>query len=293
MSCPDWPSLVERRDQDSEGELLWGRALLHLDDCDRCRGAAYAAEPALVFRRLPALETTSDDVEAMKRAVGALRRAQPIVEPGALAERRSSRRAPALRMRAAATVAVVAGAALLWGVLGREATDPVTVAGPGSEEVRRGLNDDLFADSEPRELRFEIRVLRASKHELAGPTLAASDLPPDLAEELASVIRYEHYQVLAQAGVDSAEGETTSAPLGDGFEVSFKAGSVEGGGHILVDDFTIEKKAIVKGRQDDQPQPVLKAPLELELDEPFTLFVGNLNDEDLLVVAVTCRSASR
>jgi hypothetical protein len=290
MSCPDWPHLVAHRDQDSEGELLWGRALTHLDDCGLCRAAAYAAEPALVFRRLPALPTTSADLVAMKQAVGALRRARPMVEPGARARRRSTLSASSVRLRAAAMVAVVAGAALLWGVLGREAT------GPGTVEPRRGLPEELLttAEAPTDDLRFEIRVLRASKHALAGPGLAESDLPPELVEELNSVIRYEHYQVVAQAVVDAALGEVTSSALGDGFDVSLKAGAVEGGKRVLVEDFTIEKKAIVKGRQDGGAKPVLRAPLELELDEPFTLFVGNLNDEDLLVVAVTCRrSAAR
>ena len=50
MSCPDWRSLSERRDDEPEA---WGKALAHLDGCDGCHDDALAAEPTLLFRRLP------------------------------------------------------------------------------------------------------------------------------------------------------------------------------------------------------------------------------------------------
>ena len=71
MSCPDWPSLVRRRDRVPE---VWDAALEHFDGCSRCRDAALAAEPTLLFRRLPAPAPRGDEIATMKEAVAALRR---------------------------------------------------------------------------------------------------------------------------------------------------------------------------------------------------------------------------
>ena len=71
MSCPDWRLLSERRDRQPD---VWDAALHHLDGCTRCRDAALAVEPTLLFRRLPAPVVPASEVAAMKQAVAALRR---------------------------------------------------------------------------------------------------------------------------------------------------------------------------------------------------------------------------
>jgi hypothetical protein len=103
-SCPDWRSLVARREREPEA---WERALAHLDDCHRCGEEALAAEPTLLFRRLPRPAVGNADVESMKRAVANLRRTEPLQHP--------PRRPPATALRAAAVAALLLAAGLLRG----------------------------------------------------------------------------------------------------------------------------------------------------------------------------------
>ncbi len=109
MSCLDWQSLVRRRDRAPEA---WDAALEHFDGCPHCRDAALAAEPTLLFRRLPAPAPRGDEIATMKEAVAALcRNSQPGSRPlrGAL---------PSTWMRAAAVAAVLATGAMLQGAVG-------------------------------------------------------------------------------------------------------------------------------------------------------------------------------
>lgn len=89
MSCPDWQTLAAWRDDPQADEPAeWREALAHLDrGCARCRRAAIAADPTLVFRRLavvaaaapatgPAQEAS--EAEAMRRAVAAMRAASRV-----------------------------------------------------------------------------------------------------------------------------------------------------------------------------------------------------------------------
>jgi hypothetical protein len=93
--CPDWTSLVALRERAERAEpnepnepneeaaaepAAWAAALEHLDACPLCRRQAVAADPLLVFRRLPGVELTAagEDAEAesMIQAVAAMRTAK-------------------------------------------------------------------------------------------------------------------------------------------------------------------------------------------------------------------------
>jgi hypothetical protein len=83
-ACPDWNALVALRDRADLAGLEaepaeWAAALTHLDGCPRCRRQAMAADPLLVFRRLPGAERPaaeeSAEAEAMVQAVSAMRAA--------------------------------------------------------------------------------------------------------------------------------------------------------------------------------------------------------------------------
>jgi hypothetical protein len=125
VSCPDWNALAARRDDG------WAAAVEHFDTCILCRREALAADPLLVFRRLPVAELApaeeAAEVEAVRQAVAAMR----------TAERLEVRRHFSGWRRWAAA-AVLAGAAL---AVGRDrapapepatpAAAPVSVAAPG------------------------------------------------------------------------------------------------------------------------------------------------------------------
>lgn len=91
MTCPDWKRLARQREATespfsrdaapgSPAEREWQEALAHLDSgCPRCRREALAADPLLVFRRLPALEMSEEreeaEIDSMRLAVAAMRTA--------------------------------------------------------------------------------------------------------------------------------------------------------------------------------------------------------------------------
>lgn len=85
MSCPNWSALAAhrndprrfRRETEPEG---WPEALAHFDSsCSACRRQALAADPTLVFRRMPVAELSPaqemDEVAAVRQAVAAMRTA--------------------------------------------------------------------------------------------------------------------------------------------------------------------------------------------------------------------------
>lgn len=141
MSCYDWRRLVahrfSRQDLEPPG---WDGALAHLDGCPRCREEALAADPTLLFRHLPAVEATADEVEAMRQGVALLRRSAAL-------ERR--RTAGQVWVRRAALLAFLLGVlALLPGGAreGREgfaSPEAMTAAAPSSQPQGAGSFERL------------------------------------------------------------------------------------------------------------------------------------------------------
>lgn len=83
MSCPDWRALAAARGSDSAVDLpAWVEARRHAAECPHCRSAAFAAEPLLLFDRLPERTVTPDEIADMQAAVGALVRASRIGRGG-------------------------------------------------------------------------------------------------------------------------------------------------------------------------------------------------------------------
>jgi hypothetical protein len=80
VSCPDWKALAAARESAEAEPAEWTEAMAHFDACPRCRREAVAADPLLVFRRLPAMEMPAGDelaeAEAMRQAVSAMRTAR-------------------------------------------------------------------------------------------------------------------------------------------------------------------------------------------------------------------------
>ena len=79
--CPDWPALAAARDERAGDPPGWEAALSHLEGCASCRRTAPAADPMLVFRRLPPLAVSGDEVESMRLRVAALRGASEVSHP--------------------------------------------------------------------------------------------------------------------------------------------------------------------------------------------------------------------
>jgi hypothetical protein len=79
-SCPDWTGLVALREREDAEPAGWAEAVTHLDACPRCRREAMAADPLLVFRRLPVAEmpeaVEQAEAESMRQVVAAMRTAK-------------------------------------------------------------------------------------------------------------------------------------------------------------------------------------------------------------------------
>lgn len=106
MSCPDWTRLVALREGADAEPAEWTEAMAHLDACPRCRREAVAADPLLVFRRLPAVEHDERaEAESMCQAVAAMRTARRL---------ESRQRFAGWRRWAAAAVLAVASLAVSW-----------------------------------------------------------------------------------------------------------------------------------------------------------------------------------
>lgn len=90
MNCPEWSRLAAERKRDLSSEPEgWTEALAHFDSCGLCRKEALAADPLLVFRRLPAADLTPAaerlEVESMQQAVAAMRTARRLEARGRFA----------------------------------------------------------------------------------------------------------------------------------------------------------------------------------------------------------------
>lgn len=148
MSCPDWSHLTAHRRGDASEPEGWSEALSHLDGCTACRDEATAADPTLVFRRLPPVETGADEIAAMRAGVAALRRAGRVTEPSRAARGGSSLgtkafggRSSAWWGRAAAAAVLAAGLLTLQPGLGERTTAPGGTALVFDGGFDRGLRE--------------------------------------------------------------------------------------------------------------------------------------------------------
>jgi hypothetical protein len=87
VSCPDWTRLAAHRLEAAGAEGAaepagWAAALDHLDECPRCRADALEADPLLLFRRLPRVESDAEDVRLVRSGVEALRRVRRLEAEG-------------------------------------------------------------------------------------------------------------------------------------------------------------------------------------------------------------------
>ena len=124
-------------------------------------------------------------------------------------------------------------------------------------------------DRPPAKVRLELRVVKAGPRPVVSPPQAgpaAREMPPALLEKLQSLLRYDNYEVLAEAAVSSLEGEAVDYSLGPDYSVSFTVGSLMAQRRLRVEDFRIvERLSSDKGRGLD-PKQLFQADLNLWMD---------------------------
>ncbi len=150
-------------------------------------------------------------------------------------------------------------------------------------------------DHPPEQLRFDIRIVRAGpKHNVVSPPASESEgpLPEELAARLRELLRYDDYQVLAEAGLTTLEGEEVTYAFGQTYSVSFRSGTVMAGQRVKLEGFRILKQVknpAVKGRQ-LEPRELFHATLNLWMGRPFNLVLAqDESRQEALMVAISCR----
>lgn len=154
-------------------------------------------------------------------------------------------------------------------------------------------------DQPPEDLRFEIQIVRAGPRR-GGISPPQTDNDVELSSEtiarLRELLRYEDYQVLAEAAVTSSEGQRVTYSLGQSYSVSFRLGNILGGSkasgeRLRLEDFRILKHTRAppnKGRQ-LEPQELFRATVNLWVDRPFNLVLPqNTTRQEALMVAISC-----
>lgn len=153
-------------------------------------------------------------------------------------------------------------------------------------------------DAPPQDMRLHIQVVQAGpefKSVVSPPvqTVSAGELAPELESRLRGVLRYEDYQVLAQADVSSREGQSVNYSLGDEYEVSYRLGQVVGERRLKLEDFRIKKqtRSTNKGRQ-LEPRELYHATFNLWLEKPFMLVITqDPGRQEALLIAISARPA--
>jgi hypothetical protein len=190
----------------------------------------------------------------------------------------------------------------------RRAGDALEVVRPllsplGTVELQPGRNTVVVRDSlaalsrivpelrrfdrplEPLELEvLVVRALAAGDVPAAPPAGAGPAVPADLERQLRALLRYERYELVAEASLRSRENEEVTYELGGGLSIRFRLGSLAEGRRIRLTDFQVAREAAGGAR------PLIHTNLNLWLDRPVTLGLARSESSaSALMVAITCR----
>ena len=145
-------------------------------------------------------------------------------------------------------------------------------------------------DSPPEPLRVQVMIVRASTQVVSGVPESKTKtrpLPAWLEERLRGLLRWDHYTVLAESGLDTQEGQNVSNEVGELYGVSFRLGNVFEDERVQLRDFQIwhaDRKAA---------KPLIRATLNLWLGKPKVLGLANSESSDkALMVVLTCKRAT-
>lgn len=138
-------------------------------------------------------------------------------------------------------------------------------------------------DRAPQGLRVEVMIVRAFTRPVA-TARGERSLPDWLEERLQALLRWDHYRVLAEAGLDTREGQGLTHELGGLYGISFRMGTLLQDERVKLHDFKIWRS----GPEEDQA--LLEATLNLWLDKPKVLGLASSESSDhALMVVLTCR----
>lgn len=141
-------------------------------------------------------------------------------------------------------------------------------------------------DHPARPLTLELYIVRASRSAVA-ESAPRSDLPDPLTRRLRGLLKYDIYEVQAQAQLASLEGQSVTYAVGGEYEVSFRIGTMLPQGNVKLSDFRISRRH--SGAP--QPQLLIHANLSLRLDHTTSLGLARReNSPGALMVVLTLRN---
>lgn len=144
----------------------------------------------------------------------------------------------------------------------------------------------LRAYDRPAErLRLQVMIVRALSEPVDGPP--GRSLPSWLEDRLQALLRWDYYQILAEAGLDTREGEDLVHEVGGLYGLSFRVGTLHQDDRIKLHDFRIWRASPVSPAGSEHP--LLEATLNLWLEKPKVLGLANSESSDhALMVVLTC-----
>lgn len=130
-----------------------------------------------------------------------------------------------------------------------------------------------------------VRALAAGDRPSAAPRV-----PGDLERRLRALLRYERYELVAEAHLRSRETEQVTYELGGGYEVRFQVGSLIQDRRVRLSGFQVARAGTDAG--DEKSPPLIHTNLNVWLDRTVTLGLARTEgSSSALMVAVTCRRA--
>lgn len=136
-------------------------------------------------------------------------------------------------------------------------------------------------DRPPEDLRVNVMIVRADTRPAA--VAGGQRLPEWLEERLRELLRWDYYRVLAEAGLDTREGQNLAHEVGDLYGVSFRMGTLLQDERLKLHDFKLWRSGADDGKF------LLEATLHLWLRKPKVVGLANSESSDhALMVVLTC-----
>jgi hypothetical protein len=136
-------------------------------------------------------------------------------------------------------------------------------------------------DHPARSLRLDVVVVRASRAPAVSPQVLRSDLPDWLTKRLHDLLKYDIFEVQAQAQLAGLEGQRVEYELGQEYKVGFRFGTLLPDQRLKLANFRIARR--VEGRPDSN---LLQSTLTIGLDQTisFGLASSEASREALMLV---------
>jgi len=141
-------------------------------------------------------------------------------------------------------------------------------------------------DHQPRPIKVEVFVVKASRGAPVSPQVLRSDLPEELTRHLRELLPYDIYEMQAQAQLSTQEGQAVTYDLGEGYQISFRLGTLMDQGRVRLSDFQVARRT----GESNAARRLIHTNLNLVLDHPMNLgFARSESSREALMVVLTVR----